>query len=78
MKKISLKSIKTEELLSIEELKQIMGGVAGSGNFSCYCPSAGSGLHYTITAKTEEQAIGAANAQSYFDGGTGNCVCEPI
>lgn len=43
MKKISLKSIKTEELLSREELKQIIGGTNGSedesgwSTFKCKC-----------------------------------------
>lgn len=41
MKKISLKSIKTEELLSREELKQIMGGT-GSGE-DCRLRGYGSG-----------------------------------
>ncbi|WP_223583894.1 TIGR04149 family rSAM-modified RiPP [Sphingobacterium sp. GVS05A] len=31
MKKISFKSIKPEEVLSQEELKQIIGGASGSG-----------------------------------------------
>lgn len=35
MKKISLKSIKSEELLSREELKQIVGGDSGSGGTCC-------------------------------------------
>lgn len=46
MKKINLKSIKSEELLSREELKRIMGGFTGSGSGRdcskagekpCYC-----------------------------------------
>jgi|GEM_PF-1226692 hypothetical protein len=42
MKKISLKSLKSEELLSREELKQIMGGTTGSDDsgwatFKCKC-----------------------------------------
>jgi hypothetical protein len=46
MKKISLKSVKSEEYLSREELKQVLGGNlgSGSGNFchsigleECYC-----------------------------------------
>ncbi|WP_434378828.1 hypothetical protein [Sphingobacterium spiritivorum] len=37
MKKISLKSIKSEELLSREELKQIMGGSGGSGGCAVPC-----------------------------------------
>ncbi|EEI92466.1 hypothetical protein HMPREF0765_2081 [Sphingobacterium spiritivorum ATCC 33300] len=37
MKKISLKSIKTEELLSRDELKQIMGGFSDNGGSGSKC-----------------------------------------
>ena len=39
MKKISLKSIKTEELLSRDELKQIMGGFRDNGGSGGGCPT---------------------------------------
>ncbi|WP_223583049.1 hypothetical protein [Sphingobacterium sp. GVS05A] len=80
MKKISLKNLQVNEVeqLSKEQLKEVLGGTGGfttTALYNCSCPGVGSGLHYTISAPSETRATGAANAQSYFDGGTGSCSC---
>lgn len=70
MKKISLKSIRTEEFLSREELRQIIGGGSGS-NSEAVCgatASCGNGVQLSCH--------GYANGCVGVDGPNGYVACQ--
>ncbi len=73
MKKINLKSIKTEELLSRDQLKQIMGGFTGSGG-------SGTGVVCSATASCGDgrtlSCNGYANGCAGVDGPNGYVACQ--
>lgn len=71
MKKISLKSIRTEEFLSREELRQIIGGVSGSTADAVCTASANCGNGVKLTC---QGYIG--NGCAGVDGDRGYVACQ--